>query len=58
MTPEGYDYDTWILSDDLDDLLTGWDQGQFRWIGETYRLTWLDDATTDAIRRTLEIDEP
>lgn len=56
-TPQGEDTDTWILPDDLDDELTDWDKGQFRWIGETYRLTWLDDDATRALRRALQIED-
>lgn len=56
-TPEGEDTDTWILPDDLDDELTDWARGQFRYIGETYRLTWLDDAATQAMRRALQLGD-
>lgn len=56
-TPEGYNTDTWIRPDDLDDELNEWDQGRFRWIGGTYQLTWLDDGATQAIRRWLQIEE-
>ncbi|HSN44422.1 MAG TPA: hypothetical protein VLR88_10235, partial [Propionibacteriaceae bacterium] len=56
-TPEGYDTDTSILPEDLPDELDAWDQGQFRFLEETYQLTWLDDAATEAMRAALEIDE-
>ena len=51
-TPEGRDTDTCVLPDDLDDELDDWDRGQFRYLGEIYGLTWLDDATTLTMRRT------
>jgi hypothetical protein len=50
-TPEGRDIDTCVLPDDLDDELDDWDRGQFRYLGEVYALTWLDDATTLTMRR-------
>ena len=50
-TPEGRDIDTCVLPDDLDDELDDWDHGQFRYLGEIYSLTWLDDATTLTMRR-------
>ena len=55
-TPEGKDTDTWISPDDLEDELSDWDRGQFRFLGETYRLTWLDDTATQAMRRALQIE--
>lgn len=56
-TPEGEDTDTWILPDDLEDEVSDWDQGRFRLFGETYRLTWLDDLATEAMRRELRIED-
>lgn len=56
-TPEGEDADTWILPDDLKDELFDWDQGRFQFLGQTYRLTWLDDTKTQEIRRALHIDD-
>lgn len=56
-TPDGRDTETHIYSDALDDTLNDWDQGQFHYLGETYLLTWLDDATTEAMRLALEIEE-
>jgi hypothetical protein len=47
----------WILPDDLDEELTDWGRGHFRWLGETYRLTWLDDAATQAMRRALHVED-
>ena len=52
-TPDHRDTDTWVLPDDLGTEIDDWDQGRFRWVGETYQLTWLDDASTRAIRGTL-----
>jgi hypothetical protein len=56
-TPEGEDTDTWVWPDDLEDELSDWDRGQFRFLDETYRLTWLDDAATQAMRRALRIED-
>lgn len=55
-TPDGYDTDAWILPDDLHDELSAWDRGEFQVLGETYQLTWLDDATTQSKRRAPGID--
>jgi len=58
ITPDHRDTDSWVLPVDLDGELDDWVQGVFRWIGETYRLTWLDDTETLAMRRALQIDTP
>lgn len=55
-TADGYDTDAWILPDDLHDELSAWDREEFQFLGETYQLTWLDDSTTQSIRRALGID--
>lgn len=49
--PVGRDTDTYVLPDDLDEELNDWDRGQFGYMGETYQLTWLDDAMTLTMRR-------
>lgn len=56
-TPEGQHTDTWIYPDTLDKELDEWDRGQFRYLGVTYRLTWLEDAETDEMRRALQIEQ-
>ena len=55
-TPDGQDTDTWILPEDLDGEIDDWDRGVFQWLGEVYELTWLDDAATEAMRRSLQIE--
>lgn len=49
-TPDFRDTDTWILPDDLAAELDDWDEGRFEW-GETFRLTWMDDAAAEAMRQ-------
>lgn len=56
MTPDHHDTDTWVLPDDVNDEFDDWDQGVFRCIGEVCQLTWLDDVSTQAMRRDLQIE--
>ena len=55
-TPDHHFTDDWVSPDELDDELYDWDQGRFLYIGETYQLTWLDDAETAVIRGDFGID--
>jgi len=55
-TPDHHDTDTWVLPDDLIGEVDDWDQGIFRWVGEVLQLSWLDDTSTQAMRRALQIE--
>lgn len=56
-TPDHHDTDTWVLPDDVSGEVDDWDQGIFRWVGEAYQLSWLDDTSTQAMRRALHIED-
>lgn len=42
----------------LDEELEDWGSGRFRYVGETYRLEWLDDEATRQVREYMRIDPP
>ncbi|GAB3820569.1 hypothetical protein GCM10028820_26940 [Tessaracoccus terricola] len=53
---DGFQTDSWLMEDQLDDELRSWAEGRFDWLGQQHTLTWFDTQRSAALRETLRLD--